>query len=148
MLAACEAALPVDVAVMAAAVADWRVETAGRHKLKKDGGGPPVLRLAENPDILASIAHRGNDRPALVIGFAAETDNVVENARQKRLRKRCDWILANDVSPGSGTFGGDRNTIHLVDADGIEDWPIMTKREVAARLAERIAQQVGASRGL
>jgi len=148
MLAACEAALPVDVAVMAAAVADWRVETAGRHKLKKDGGGPPVLRLAENPDILASIAHRGNDRPALVIGFAAETDNVVENARQKRLRKRCDWILANDVSPGSGTFGGDRNTIHLVDAEGIEDWPMMTKREVAARLAERIAQQLGASRGL
>ncbi len=147
MLAACEAALPVDVAVMAAAVADWRVETAGRHKLKKDGG-PPVLRLAENPDILASIAQRGNDRPALVIGFAAETDDVVENARQKRLRKRCDWILANDVSLGSGTFGGDRNTIHLVDAEGIEDWPIMTKREVAARLVERISQQLGASRGL
>jgi phosphopantothenoylcysteine decarboxylase/phosphopantothenate--cysteine ligase len=148
MLAACEAALPVDVAVMAAAVADWRVETAGQHKLKKDGAGPPVLRLAENPDILASIAQRGNDRPALVIGFAAETDDVVENARRKRLRKRCDWILANDVSLGSGTFGGDRNTIHLVDADGIEDWPIMTKREVAARLVERISQQLGASRGL
>src|SRR6266446_1260475 len=147
MLAACEAALPVDVAVMAAAVADWRVETAAGRKLKKDGG-PPVLRLAENPDILASIAQRGNDRPALVIGFAAETDDVVENARQKRLRKRCDWILANDVSLGSGTFGGDRNTIHLVDAEGIEDWPIMTKREVAARLAERISQQLGASRGL
>jgi phosphopantothenoylcysteine decarboxylase/phosphopantothenate--cysteine ligase len=147
MLAACEAALPVDVAVMAAAVADWRAETAGRHKLKKDGGGPPVLRLAENPDILASIAHRGNDRPALVIGFAAETDDVVENARRKRLRKRCDWILANDVSPGSGTFGGDRNTIHLVDADGIEDWPIMTKSEVAARLVERIAAHLGAPRG-
>ena len=142
MLVACQAALPVDVAVMAAAVADWRVETAGRHKLKKDGR-PPVLRLAENPDILASIAQRGNDRPALVVGFAAETDDVVENARRKRLRKRCDWILANDVSPGTDTFGGDRNTIHLVDADGIEDWPVMTKREVAARLAERIARQIG-----
>ena len=103
-----------------------------------------MLRLAENPDILATIAQRGNDRPSLVIGFAAETDNVVENARQKRLRKRCDWILANDVSPGSGTFGGDRNTIHLVDADGIEDWPIMTKREVAARLAARIAHHLRA----
>jgi len=142
MLVACQAALPVDVAVMAAAVADWRVETAGRHKLKKDGR-PPVLRLAENPDILASIAQRANDRPALVVGFAAETDDVVENARRKRLRKRCDWILANDVSPGTDTFGGDRNTIHLVDADGIEDWPVMTKREVAARLAERIARYIG-----
>src|SRR5207244_6624184 len=138
MLAACEAALPADIAVMAAAVADWRVETAGQHKLKKDGGGPPVLRLTENPDILASIAQRGNDRPALVIGFAAETDDIIENARAKRLRKRCDWILANDVSPGTGTFGGDRNTIHLVTADGVEDWPVMTKREVAARLAERL----------
>jgi len=148
MLAACEAALPVDVAVMAAAVADWRVETAGRHKLKKDGAGPPVLRLTENPDILASIAQRGNDRPALVIGFAAETDDVIENAHAKRLRKRCDWILANDVSPGTGTFGGDRNTIHLVDGVGIEDWPVMTKREVAQRLAERIARHLGVpSRG-
>jgi phosphopantothenoylcysteine decarboxylase/phosphopantothenate--cysteine ligase len=146
MLAACEAALPVDVAVMAAAVADWRVETAGPHKLKKDGGGPPVLHLAENPDILASIAQRGNDRPVLVIGFAAETDDVIENARAKRLRKRCDWILANDVSPGTGTFGGDRNTIHLVDAEGIEDWPVMTKREVAQRLAERIARHLEVSR--
>ena len=146
MLAACEAALPVDVAVMAAAVADWRVETATRHKLKKDAGTPPTLRLAENPDILASIAQRGNDRPALVIGFAAETEGVVENARRKRLRKRCDWILANDVSPGTGTFGGDCNTIHLVDADGIEDWPAMTKHEVAARLAERIARHLRVSR--
>jgi len=143
MLAACEAALPVDIAVMAAAVADWRVETAGRHKLKKDGSAPLALRLIENPDILASIAQRGNDRPILVVGFAAETDDVVENARRKRLRKRCDWILANDVSPGTDTFGGDRNTIHLVDADGIEDWPIMTKREVAVRLAERIARHIG-----
>jgi phosphopantothenoylcysteine decarboxylase/phosphopantothenate--cysteine ligase len=139
MLAACQAALPVDVAVMAAAVADWRVESVAGHKLKKDGGGPPLLRLAENPDILAHIAQRANDRPALVIGFAAETDDIVANARAKRIRKHCDWILANDVSPGTGTFGGDRNTIHLVDGDGVEDWPAMTKREVAARLAERIA---------
>jgi phosphopantothenoylcysteine decarboxylase/phosphopantothenate--cysteine ligase len=138
MLAACEAALPADVAVMAAAVADWRVESAAHHKLKKDGSGPPMLRLAENPDILSRIAQRGNDRPSLVVGFAAETDNVVENARAKLHRKRCDWILANDVSPGTGTFGGDRNTIHLVDANAVEDWPVMTKREVAARLADRI----------
>ncbi len=139
MLAACEAALPVDVAVMAAAVADWRVESIAGHKLKKDGGGPPLLRLAENPDILARIAQRANDRPTLVVGFAAETDDIVANARVKRARKRCDWILANDVSPGTGTFGGERNTIHLVDDDGVEDWPAMTKREVAARLADRIA---------
>ena len=144
MLAACEAALPVDVAVMAAAVADWRVEGATTlHKLKKDAGGPPVLRLAENPDILFRIAQRGNDRPALVIGFAAETDDVVENARLKLKRKRCDWILANDVSPGTETFGGDRNTIHLVEAAGVEDWPVMTKREVASRLANRIAGSLG-----
>jgi len=127
---------------MAAAVADWRVETAGRQKLKKDGGGPPMLRLVENPDILSTIAQRGNDRPALVIGFAAETEDVVENARRKRLRKGCDWILANDVSPGTGTFGGDSNKIHLVEADGVEDWPVITKREVAARLADRIAQHL------
>ena len=144
MLAACEAALPVDVAVMAAAVADWRVESVAGHKLKKDGKSPPTLRLAENPDILATIAQRANDRPALVIGFAAETDDIVDNARAKRARKRCDWILANDVSPGSGTFGGDRNTIHLVDAEGVEDWPVMTKREVAARLAARIADHLRA----
>ena len=139
MLSACETALPVDIAVMAAAVADWRVEATAGQKLKKDGSGPPVLRLAENPDILSRIAQHGNDRPALVVGFAAETDNVVENARAKLYRKRCDWILANDVSPGTGIFGGDRNTIHLVDAGAVEDWPVMTKREVAARLADRIA---------
>jgi len=143
MLAASEAALPVDVAVMAAAVSDWRVERVAGQKLKKDGKGPPALRLVENPDILSTIAHRHNDRPALVIGFAAETENVVANARDKRLRKRCDWILANDVSPGTGTFGGDRNTIHLVDGVGVEDWPAMAKHEVAARLADRIAVALG-----
>jgi phosphopantothenoylcysteine decarboxylase/phosphopantothenate--cysteine ligase len=138
MLAACEAALPVDVAVMAAAVSDWRVESIARRKLKKDGHAP-ILRLTENPDILMSLARRRDKRPALVIGFAAETDDVVENARKKLTRKGCDWILANDVSPGTGTFGGDRNTVHLIDADHVEDWPAMTKREVAEQLAERIA---------
>jgi phosphopantothenoylcysteine decarboxylase/phosphopantothenate--cysteine ligase len=144
MLAATEANLPVDVAVMAAAVSDWRVETEAAQKLKKDGKVPPLLRLTENPDILSTVAHRSNDRPALVIGFAAETENVVGNAIAKRQRKACDWILANDVSAGTGTFGGDSNTIHLVDADGIEAWPAMTKQEVAARLAARIAATLGA----
>jgi phosphopantothenoylcysteine decarboxylase / phosphopantothenate---cysteine ligase len=140
MLKACEAALPVDVAVMAAAVADWRVETVAGQKLKKNGKGAPTLRLVENPDILATLAHRHNDRPALVVGFAAETENVIANARAKRLKKGCDWILANDVSPGTGTFGGDDNTIHLVDRDGsVEDWPVMTKQDVARRLVDRIA---------
>jgi phosphopantothenoylcysteine decarboxylase / phosphopantothenate---cysteine ligase len=139
MLAATEANLPVDVAVMAAAVSDWRIETVATQKLKKNGKGPPSLRLTENPDILATVARRGNDRPALVIGFAAETENVVANATEKRRRKGCDWILANDVSSGSGVFGGDRNTIHLVDGETVEDWPVMTKQEVASRLAERIA---------
>jgi phosphopantothenoylcysteine decarboxylase/phosphopantothenate--cysteine ligase len=139
MLAATEANLPADVAVMAAAVSDWRVEIAASQKLKKDGSGPPLLRLTENPDILSIVAHRGNDRPALVIGFAAETENIVANATAKRQRKSCDWILANDVSPDTGTFGGDSNTIHLVDARGVEDWPVMTKQEVAERLAGRIA---------
>src|SRR5881227_1858493 len=139
MLSASEAALPVDVAVMAAAVSDWRVASSSTQKLKKNGKGPPNLRLVENPDILASIAGRSNDRPRLVIGFAAETENLVANARSKRQRKGCDWILANDVSPGTGTFGGERNTVHLVNGDTVEDWPAMTKREVAERLAERIA---------
>jgi phosphopantothenoylcysteine decarboxylase/phosphopantothenate--cysteine ligase len=146
MLAASEAALPVDIAVMAAAVSDWRVETAAAQKLKKEGKGAPSLRLVENPDILATISHRHNDRPALVVGFAAETENIVANARLKLAKKGCDWILANDVSPGTGTFGGDRNTIHLVDRDGVEDWPVMTKQEVARRLVERIANSLGQRR--
>ena len=111
------------------------------------GSGPLLLRLVENPDILATIAARRNDRPSLVIGFAAETENVVANAVEQRRRKGCDWILANDVSPGTGTFGGDSNTIHLVEADGVEDWPAMTKAGVAARLAERIASRIGTTAG-
>ena len=143
MLAASEAALPVDVAVMAAAVSDWRVETMAGQKLKKDGKAPPALRLVENPDILATIAGRHNDRPLLVVGFAAETQDIVANALAKRHRKGCDWILANDVAPGTGTFGGDSNTIHLVDGDAVEDWPPMSKTDVATRLAERIAARLG-----
>jgi phosphopantothenoylcysteine decarboxylase/phosphopantothenate--cysteine ligase len=145
MLAACEAALPVDVAVCAAAVADWRVARAADEKLKKNGGGAPTLEMAENPDILATLSAAANTRPSLVVGFAAETEQVVEHARAKRERKGCDWILANDVSPGTGTFGGDDNTIHLVSADGVEDWPRMSKADVANRLATRVAETLGAA---
>jgi phosphopantothenoylcysteine decarboxylase / phosphopantothenate---cysteine ligase len=141
MLAACEASLPVDVAICAAAVADWRVAAEAGQKLKKDGGAAPALRLVENPDILATLAKaEGGRRPRLVVGFAAETEKVVEHAREKRARKGCDWILANDVSPATGTFGGNANTIHLVDAAGVEDWPLLSKREVAERLAQRIGE--------
>jgi phosphopantothenoylcysteine decarboxylase/phosphopantothenate--cysteine ligase len=138
MLAACEAALPADIAVCAAAVADWRAEAAP-SKLKKKAGAPPALKLVENPDILATLSKAGNRRPKLVIGFAAETENVVANAQAKRSKKGCDWILANDVSPASGVFGGESNTIHLVDGSGVEDWPAMPKRDVGDRLARRIA---------
>ena len=140
MLAACEASLPADIAVCAAAVADWRVETPPQQKLKKEGSGaPPALKLVENPDILATLSGAGNRRPRLVVGFAAETEKIVEHAKAKRARKGCDWILANDVSPATGTFGGDSNTIHLVDGTGVEDWPALSKSDVAARLAQRIA---------
>ncbi|MDA0786447.1 MAG: bifunctional phosphopantothenoylcysteine decarboxylase/phosphopantothenate--cysteine ligase CoaBC [Proteobacteria bacterium] len=147
MLAACEAALPADVAVCAAAVADWRVAKMANEKLKKNGAGLPALEMAENPDILATLAAATNTRPRLVIGFAAETEQVVENARAKRKRKGCDWILANDVSPETGTFGGGDNTIHLVSADGVEDWPRMSKTDVANRLADRIAQTLETDSG-
>lgn len=141
MLTACERALPVEVAVCAAAVADWRAASEAEQKLKKNGGeDSPSLRLAENPDILATLSQPGNRRPRLVVGFAAETENVVVNARVKRAKKGCDWILANDVAPGTGTFGGDRNTIHLVTDKGVETWPTLAKEEVARRLAERIAE--------
>lgn len=144
MLAACEKALPADVAVCAAAVADWRVTTEATEKMKKSGTGVPTLEMTENPDILATLSAAANTRPALVIGFAAETENVVEYAQAKRSKKGCDWILANDVSPGTDTFGGTDNTIHLVSADGIEDWPRMSKTDVAERLANRITEQLGA----
>ncbi len=139
MLAAVEAALPADAAVFAAAVADWRVNEASGSKIKKTAGAIPTLTFAENPDILATVAQLGKTRPALVVGFAAETDDVVANARKKRDRKGCDWIVANDVSPGTGIMGGTENAVTLVTGDGEETWPRMSKREVAERLARRIA---------
>ena len=143
MLAACRDLLPVEAAVCAAAVADWKVSMAAGQKLKKDAGtGPPELALSPNPDILASLSEPGNSRPGLVVGFAAETEKLIENARAKLARKGCDWILANDVSAASGTFGGAENEIHLVSAGGVEDWPRMTKEAVAQRLAERIAERL------
>jgi len=143
MLEACQAALPVDIAICAAAVADWRLGRKAGSKLKKGNGAPPVLELAENPDILASLAAPGPLRPALVIGFAAETEEVVEQARAKRLRKGCDWILANDVSPDTGTFGGLENLVHLLDGTDSETWPRMSKEAVAERLTDRIAAALG-----
>ncbi len=143
MLAACRAALPVEIAVCAAAVADWRVATAAQHKLKKDNGIPAALELTQNPDILAELSQAGPERPSLVIGFAAETEKVVEQGRAKRTRKGCDWILANDVAPGTATFGGDDNRIHLITAEGVDDWPQMTKAEVAERLCQQIAVTLG-----
>ena len=140
MLAACEAALPADVAVFAAAVADWHVATAATGKIKKvPGGAPPALDLVANPDILATIAQRGPRRPRLVVGFAAETDDLMANAQAKRTRKNADWIVANDVSPATGIMGGEENAVHLITADGVEEWPRLAKQEVARRLAARIA---------
>lgn len=144
MLAACQQALPVDVAVCAAAVSDWRTAEEAGQKLKKNGGGPPALVLTENPDILKTLGKSGNLRPGLLIGFAAETEKVVAHAKAKRKKKGADWILANDVSPGTGTFGGDANVIHLIDDAGVEDWPRMSKEEVARQLAERIAENIAA----
>jgi phosphopantothenoylcysteine decarboxylase/phosphopantothenate--cysteine ligase len=140
MLAACESVLPVDVAVCAAAVADWRPETAANGKIKKTAGAPPPsVALTANPDILATLS-KGTRRPQLVIGFAAETDNVIQHAKDKRARKGCDWIVANDVSPYTGVMGGDKNTVHLITANSTEDWPEMDKKDVGARLAARIAE--------
>ncbi len=141
MLAATLDALPADAVVCAAAVADYRVENAADQKMKKDGDGdPPHLDLVENPDILATISQMSANRPDLVVGFAAETENVIDNATAKRARKQCDWILANDVSPATGTFGGDNNQVTLVSVDGPEAWPRATKAQIATRLADRIAE--------
>ncbi len=145
MLAAVQRLLPVDAAVFAAAVADWRIAEAGEQKLKKTPAGVPKLALVENPDILATIARREAGRPRLVVGFAAETEHVIENARAKRERKGCDWIVANDVSPATGIMGGDRNTVHLVTAEGVESWPDAEKDAVAAQLVARIAKALAAS---
>jgi phosphopantothenoylcysteine decarboxylase / phosphopantothenate---cysteine ligase len=151
MLHRVEAALPVDIAIFAAAVADWRVANQGEQKLKKTAAGMPPLQLVENPDILATISKLPEQRPALVIGFAAETENLIDNAKAKLARKGCDWIVANDVSPSTGVMGGDRNTVHLLARDGngisvdikVESWPVMSKEQVATELVARIAKAVG-----
>ncbi|MCH8465834.1 MAG: bifunctional phosphopantothenoylcysteine decarboxylase/phosphopantothenate--cysteine ligase CoaBC [Roseinatronobacter sp.] len=139
MLDAVEAALPADAAIFAAAVADWRVENSSHQKLKKTKHGAPELIFAQNPDILATVAAHAV-RPALVVGFAAETEQVIAHAQAKLARKGCDWIVANDVSPATGIMGGAENAVHLITRDGVEDWPRMPKHEVAQRLALRIAE--------
>ncbi len=138
MLAACVSTLPVDIAVCAAAVADWRSEAPANQKIKKHGSAPS-LKLIANPDILAAIS-KGARRPALVVGFAAETENVIAHAKDKLARKGCDWIVANDVSPATGIMGGERNMVHLITKDATEDWPDMDKRDVGQRLVVRIAE--------
>jgi phosphopantothenoylcysteine decarboxylase/phosphopantothenate--cysteine ligase len=145
MLDAVDKALPADAAVFCAAVADWRVASQGGEKMKKDGKGPLVLALIENPDILATTARRTADRPELVVGFAAETEKVIAHAEEKLRRKGCDWIVANDVSAATGVMGGDSNTVHIVSSAGVESWPIMTKANVADALARRIASALGES---
>ena len=139
MSEAVDAALPVDAGIFAAAVADWRVASASDRKLKKSRDGLPVMEFAENPDILARVAQMAKGRPRLVIGFAAETDDVIANATAKRARKCCDWILANDVSPATGIMGGTENAVVLISEEGAEAWPRMGKAEVAERLAARVA---------
>jgi phosphopantothenoylcysteine decarboxylase/phosphopantothenate--cysteine ligase len=140
MLSAVIKALPVDVAVFAAAVADWRVATPHANKLKKESRGAPKLAMVENPDILATVARKKSGRPRLVIGFAAETERIIEHAKAKLARKGCDWIIANDVSATSGVMGGDQNAIHLVTAQGVESWPPQSKEAVARTLVEHIAK--------
>jgi phosphopantothenoylcysteine decarboxylase/phosphopantothenate--cysteine ligase len=146
MLHRVEAALPADIAIFAAAVADWRVANEGGHKLKKTSAAMPPLELVENPDILATISKLQDKRPTLVIGFAAETDDLIENAKAKLKRKGCDWIVANDVSPATGVMGGDRNTVHLLAREGsgisIESWPAMSKEQVARELVAHIAKSL------
>ncbi|MBZ0141167.1 MAG: bifunctional phosphopantothenoylcysteine decarboxylase/phosphopantothenate--cysteine ligase CoaBC [Pseudorhodoplanes sp.] len=139
MMQAVDRALPADIAIFAAAVADWGIDKPGAQKMKKDRAGPPQLPLRENPDILATIAGRKAARPGLVIGFAAETENVIDHAREKLRRKGCDWIVANDVSPQTGVMGGDRNMVHLVSEAGVESWPQQTKDAVARALISKIA---------
>ncbi len=146
MLEAARAALPAEAAVFTAAVADWRVANPAPHKMKKRGG-PPALEFTQNPDILASLAAPGASRPRLVVGFAAETQDVAANAAAKRAAKNADWIVANDVRPDTGIMGGDHNQVSIFDAAGREDWPSLGKDEVARRLASRIAQALGVKPG-
>ncbi|OOY13308.1 bifunctional phosphopantothenoylcysteine decarboxylase/phosphopantothenate synthase [Thioclava marina] len=146
MLEAVQAALPADAAIFSAAVADWRVANAAEKKMKKDGtGNLPALDFAENPDILATVSQMKTGRPGLVVGFAAETHDVTRHATEKRARKGCDWIVANDVSPGTGIMGGTENAVTIIDAKGAESWERMSKAEVAQRLAARIARALSAS---
>ena len=145
MLKLTEEELPCDIAIFTAAVADWRVAATSDEKIKKTGTGTPKLDLVENPDILKTIATRKTKRPKIVVGFAAETENVIENAKKKLAAKGCDLIVANDVSPASGVMGGDTNIVHLVSAKGVETWPRMSKREVAQRLMDRLAAMLAQS---
>ncbi|HVY42941.1 MAG TPA: bifunctional phosphopantothenoylcysteine decarboxylase/phosphopantothenate--cysteine ligase CoaBC [Hyphomicrobiaceae bacterium] len=149
MLEAARKALPADAAIFAAAVADWRVASASGEKIKKDAKHKtPQLELVENPDILKTIAHeRPGTRPALVVGFAAETEHVIEYAKKKRKAKGCDWIVANDVSAKTGVMGGDRNAVHLISASGVDSWPEMDKAEVAERLVTRVADYLASNTG-
>jgi phosphopantothenoylcysteine decarboxylase / phosphopantothenate---cysteine ligase len=146
MLSEVDRGLPVDVAVFAAAVTDWRVAEPGAQKLKKGASATPKLTLVENPDILARVAHCKSKRPRLVIGFAAETEHVIENARDKLVRKGCDWIVANDVSAATGIMGGDRNSVHIVTHDGVESWPNEDKQNVADKLVARVAATLAAAK--
>ncbi|HRK19359.1 MAG TPA: phosphopantothenoylcysteine decarboxylase, partial [Hyphomicrobiaceae bacterium] len=145
MLAAVTGLLPADIGIFAAAVADWRVARSADEKIKKDPkAGVPRLDLVENPDILKTIAHlKPGRRPALIIGFAAETENVIEHAKRKRKSKGCDWIVANDVSPETGVMGGDRNTVHVITASGVDSWPELNKDSVAERLIAAAAEEIG-----
>ena len=144
---AVHSALPVDAAIFAAAVADWRVVEAADRKMKKGATGLPTLELAENPDILAGVAQLAVGRPKLVVGFAAETDDVIDNATAKRLRKGCDWMLANDVSPDTGIMGGAENAIAFITGNGVEEWPRASKSEVARKLAARVADRLDQMNG-
>jgi phosphopantothenoylcysteine decarboxylase/phosphopantothenate--cysteine ligase len=147
MFEAVEKSLPADIAIFAAAVADWRADSPSASKIKKQADRTPQLMLKENPDILSSIAHRKVGRPRLVVGFAAETDDVVANARNKLAHKGSDWIVANDVSPASGIMGGDMNAVHLVTAKGVESWPPQGKDDVACKLIARIAAALNGAEG-
>ncbi len=146
MLAACRASLPADIAVCAAAVADWRPASPAAQKIKKGAAEPSSISLVRNPDILASLSAPGNQRPRIVVGFAAETEDLIANARKKLEAKGCDLIVANDVSAESGTFGGAENAVHLVTADGVESWPRLSKQEVAERLADTIQLRLAVPR--
>ncbi len=146
MAQACAAALPVDAAICAAAVADWRIAKPQSEKIKKNATGAPALPLAENIDILKSLSTDKKNRPLLVVGFAAETENLETHAREKLKAKTCDWIIANDVSPGSGVMGGDNNEITLITPDTQEQWPRMTKLEIGAALAQRLADHFNANK--